>query len=179
MLFRSSDIGDYIYQPVKNYSSGMRSRLGFAISVHTDPDILIIDEALSVGDSTFTKRCLDKMREFKEKGKTIFFISHSTAQVQQFCEKAIWMHYGEVKEIGNSTEVIKNYQKFVKWFNSLTNKQKKDYKEEYLQKQIQVRDQMLKKEQKKRQFNLVDILLSTILVTSTIGTLVLLLLGYK
>ncbi|MCI0766664.1 teichoic acids export ABC transporter ATP-binding subunit TagH [Bacillus sp. TL12] len=125
-----ADIGKFMYQPVKTYSSGMKSRIGFAISVHIDPDILVIDEALSVGDQTFTKKCLDKMNEFKEKGKTIFFISHSLSQVQSFCTKALWLHYGQVKEYGDIKEVVTHYGDFLKQYNQMTAEERKQLREE-------------------------------------------------
>ncbi|MFJ8242122.1 teichoic acids export ABC transporter ATP-binding subunit TagH [Bacillus tropicus] len=127
-----ADIGKFMYQPVKTYSSGMKSRIGFAISVHINPDILVIDEALSVGDQTFTKKCLDKMNEFKEQGKTIFFISHSLSQVKNFCTKALWLHYGRFKEYGDVHEVVGHYEGFLKRYNQMTAEEREKQKEEEL-----------------------------------------------
>lgn len=127
-IIEFADIGEHMYQPVKTYSSGMRARLGFSISVNVSPDILIIDEALSVGDPTFTQKCLDKMYEFRESGRTIFFVSHSLEQMKQFCRKVIWLEYGRMKAYGMVRDIIPEYYKFVMKFNEMTRAEKEEYK---------------------------------------------------
>lgn len=122
-----SELGKFIKQPVKNYSSGMRSKLGFSIAVHQDPDIMIIDEALSVGDQTFTRKALNKMKEFKAAGKTIFFVSHALGQIEEFTDKTMWIQYGELRAYGDTATILQEYKDWTKWYNQLDDDVKKSY----------------------------------------------------
>lgn len=123
-----ADIGEFIDQPVKTYSSGMRARLGFSISVNINPDILIIDEALSVGDPSFTQKCLDKMNSYRELGKTVFFVSHSLSQVEDFCDQVIWLEYGILKAYGKTEEVMPMYRRFLHEYNQMDPGEREAYK---------------------------------------------------
>lgn len=125
-----AEIGDFLYQPVKKYSSGMKSRLGFSINLCLDPDILIVDEALSVGDKGFANKCLKKMKELKEEGKTIVFISHSLQQVREFCDSAMWLEGGKLKEYGALDEVCDHYAEYVEQYNAMSDKEKKKERDE-------------------------------------------------
>lgn len=138
-IIKFADIGVHIHQPLRTYSSGMRSRLGFAISVHMNPDILIIDEALAVGDNSFTDKCIDKMNQFKENGKTILFVSHSVAQMQDFCDKVVWLNRGQIVGIEKPERIILPYCGFAREFNVMTNEERdsfmpvlKEYQEKFL-----------------------------------------------
>ncbi len=91
-----SGIGDFIEEPVKTYSSGMYVRLGFAVAVHVDPEILLIDEVLAVGDEEFSQQCIAKIQEMKYRGVTLVFVTHQLDQVRMLCDRAMWLDHGEV-----------------------------------------------------------------------------------
>lgn len=104
-----AEIGDFIDQPVKNYSSGMFARLAFAVAINVDPDILIVDEALSVGDIRFQQKCVRKMRSLMEHGVTIIFVSHDTGAIVNFCTKAIFLNDGKLQMFGDVKSVVDSY----------------------------------------------------------------------
>ena len=104
-----AELGDYIDTPVKFYSSGMYARLGFSVAVHVEPEILLVDEVLSVGDVAFQMKSFDRMKQFCESGCTIVFVSHRMAAVTTMCDQALWLDRGVVREIGDAREVTRHY----------------------------------------------------------------------
>lgn len=108
-IINFADIGEFINYPVKTYSSGMYARLAFAVAINVNPDILIVDEILSVGDVEFQKKCMDKFQKFRKSGKTILYVSHGLDTIQSYCERVIWLEKGKIKEIGTAIEVVENY----------------------------------------------------------------------
>ncbi len=108
-----ADLGDYIDQPVRTYSSGMKVRLGFAININTNPDILVIDEALSVGDATFKKKCKDKIHEMIQQDITVLYVSHNR-DIQDFCDRCIYLQKGKVIFDGTMKETLEKYPEFGK-----------------------------------------------------------------
>ena len=104
-----AELEEFIDSPVKNYSSGMYMRLGFAVAIHVDPEVLLVDEVLAVGDEGFTHKCLDKFAEFKRRGKTILLVTHSLGLVEKFCDEALWMDGGRMKLQGDPKRVVGAY----------------------------------------------------------------------
>ena len=132
-----ADIGDHIYQPVKTYSSGMFVRLAFAVAINVEPDILIVDEALAVGDTRFQLKCMDKFTEFMKAGKTVLFVSHDINSIKRFCKRAIWINNGKLIMDGNTDEVTDRYMDFLKseldiedYFEKIKNKENVEIEEE-------------------------------------------------
>ncbi len=104
-----AELEDFIDAPVKTYSSGMYMRLGFAVAIHVDPDVLLVDEVLAVGDEAFTHKCLDKFAEFKRRGKTILLVTHALGLVERFCDEALWLDAGRVRLTGDPRRVVDAY----------------------------------------------------------------------
>jgi ABC-2 type transport system ATP-binding protein/lipopolysaccharide transport system ATP-binding protein len=106
-----SELGEFIYSPLKNYSSGMVSRLGFSIATEVDPEILIIDEILAVGDERFNKKCMERMTGFKEKGTTILFVSHGMDEIERLCDRVLWLDHGRQRMLGDPESITEEYHK--------------------------------------------------------------------
>ncbi len=113
-ILEFSGLEDFIDAPLRTYSSGMVCRLGFSTAISVDPDVLILDEILSVGDMEFQKRCVDKVWSFKKQGKTILFCSHSLYDIRQLCDEAVWLKGGRIREIGNAMMVTNDYATYEK-----------------------------------------------------------------
>jgi ABC-type polysaccharide/polyol phosphate transport system ATPase subunit len=111
-IIEFSELGDFINAPIRTYSSGMGARLGFSVAIAVDPDILIIDEILAVGDMNFRRKCVDKIWNFKRAGKALFFCSHSLYDVRQLCDQAIWMKDGKMQMMGDSILVTNEYSTY-------------------------------------------------------------------
>lgn len=110
-IIEFSELGDFIDTPVRTYSSGMYMRLAFSIAVNVQAEILLIDEILAVGDAHFQDKCLNKMKELKQQGKTMVFVSHSIGQVKSFCDRAVWIRSGNIEMDGPTDDVIEKYLK--------------------------------------------------------------------
>lgn len=112
-ILQFADIGDYIHQPVKTYSSGMFVRLAFALAINIDPEILVVDEALSVGDVFFQAKCYHKFEEFKKAGKTILFVSHDLSSVSKYCDRVILLHHGDMLDEGTPKAMVDEYKQLL------------------------------------------------------------------
>ena len=104
-----ADIGDFLREPLRTYSTGMLMRLAFAIAIHVDPDVLIVDEVLAVGDQAFQAKCFDRIRQFRSQGKTLLFVSHASKLVREICSRGLWLERGQVVMQGTAEEVLEAY----------------------------------------------------------------------
>ncbi len=162
-----ADIGEHLYQPVKTYSSGMFARLAFACAINVEPELLIVDEVLSVGDMAFQEKSITRMKEIRNNGTTILFVSHSLPAVRNFCSRAIWMRDGQIVLDGETSFVTEEYKKYM-----IDNPRERE-----IQEKIQVMEQQKKKKKQedksikivkvetdKEQYNLFDDISITITV---------------
>jgi len=108
-IVRFADIGEFLTQPIKTYSTGMVLRLAFAVAAHVDPEVLIVDEALAVGDIAFRQRCMRKIHDLRARGTTILFVSHEASDVKALCERCLWLQDGTIQHIGESDDVVARY----------------------------------------------------------------------
>ena len=113
MKIEFSELGEFIDQPIRVYSSGMLARLGFSVVSSLDPEILLIDEILAVGDIKFQKKCLDKMMGFKKSGVTMVFVSHSMEDVEKICDRVMWIENRSIRMAGTPKDVVLNYSKLI------------------------------------------------------------------
>ena len=138
-----ADIGDFVYQPVKSYSSGMFVRLAFAVAINIDPEILIVDEALSVGDVFFQAKCYRKFEEFKKMGKTILFVSHDLSSVSRYCDRVILLNKGVKLEEGSPKQMVDMYKQLLVGQDPAKAEEKKEEQKESWSQQFQVNPNML------------------------------------
>lgn len=144
-----SELGDFIHQPVKSYSSGMKSRLGFAISVSMEPDIILVDEALSVGDAAFNEKCFRKIKELQEAGKTILFVSHSMNEIKKLCTSAIWIESGSLMAAGDIKNVTEQYSNYMNELKSKSNKEREQLRKDKFEERVILRNIDPNKKKKK------------------------------
>ena len=138
-----ADIGDFVYQPVKSYSSGMFVRLAFAVAINIDPEILIVDEALSVGDVFFQAKCYRKFEEFKKMGKTILFVSHDLSSISRYCDRVILLNKGVKLEEGSPKQMVDMYKQLLVGQDPAKAEEKKEEQKESWSQQFQVNPNML------------------------------------
>ncbi len=109
-ILEFSELGQFIDTPMKNYSSGMIARLAFSIATLIDPEILIVDEVLAVGDFRFQEKCMNRIRELFASGTTVIIVSHTSSQIEEICDRVVWLEKGRIREIGNTKEVMERYK---------------------------------------------------------------------